>query len=273
MRLALNNKSDTATLTASSTAGTLVVGNLKTIYKSQVWRSTGPTASLTVVWPVAQQISVVAFPFCSFSSSATIRVRGYTNSADTVPAVDTGVQLAIPPLPMGSFDWGGQPLGVNAYSTGGYATCVVWLTLGAYAKLEIDIDDTFNPLGYVEAGRLFCSSYHQFEYCADYGSSISMSDADQQFRNMAGDLLTDKGATYKTLSVNLANLGEGDKLAVLGALRAATKARPVLVCAAYMPGDSVATQHWTIFGKLNRNSEITAQSFGQYSTDLTLEEA
>ena len=272
MRLALNNKSDTATLTASSQAGSLVVGNLKTTYKAQVWRSVGPTASLTVRWSVGQIISVVALPYCSLSAAATIRIRGYTYDSDTSPAFDTGAVVAIPPVPLGSMDWGNQALGANAYATGGYATCVVWVPVNSYEKLVIDIDDTLNPVGYVEAGRLFCSNYHEFEYNAEYGSSVSVGDTDKQFRNEAGDLLSDKGSTYKTMTVNLGLIPEEDKQAVLGALRAATRAKPILVYAAETD-DSVANQQWTIYGKLNRSSEITASSFGRYSTNLTLEEA
>jgi len=59
VRIAYINKSDTATITASSEAAGLVASNLKTNYKTEIWRSTGTSATLTVVWPAGKQVSVV----------------------------------------------------------------------------------------------------------------------------------------------------------------------------------------------------------------------
>ena len=231
MRLAIVNKSDAATITASSTAGGLVAANLKTPYKTQVWRSTGVTATLTVQWGSPQIIGVVSLPYCSLSTAATVRVRGYVYSADATPDFDTGVNIAVPGPGLGVMDWGNSALGVNGYSEGNYNTCVLWVPVGSYEKLVIDIDDTYNPLGYIEAGRLFCSNYHEFRYNAEYGSNISSTDTDRQFRNEAGDLLTDRGISYKTMTVNLGMLNEVDKQTVFRAMKTAKKLKPKLLSA------------------------------------------
>ena len=272
MRIALVNKSDNATLTASSQASGLVVGNLKTPYKSQVWRSTSDTATLTVEWPTGELISVVCLPFCSLSAAATIRVRAYTESSDVSPKYDSGVFVARPPVEFGDVDWGGEILGVNSYAYGEYSCCAVWIPVDSYEKLVIDINDSLNPVGYIEAGRLFCSSYYKFTANADYGSSMSLADNDTQTRTEAGDLLSDKGTVYKTVSIDMSWFPEKDKRALLGLLLSATKTKPLLVQVAEM-NDSVSNQHWTIFGKLTRNSEIVARTFDSYNSTLSIEEA
>ena len=283
MRIALVNKSDNATLTASSQAAGLVVGNLKTPYKSQVWRSAADTATLTVEWPTGELISVVCLPFCSLSAAATIRVRAYTESSDVSPKYDSGAIVAVPPVDFGDVDWGGEVLGVNAYAYGEvlgvnsyaygeYSCCVVWIPVDSYEKLIIDIDDSLNTAGYIEAGRLFCSSYYEFTANADYGSSMSFSDNDTQTRTEAGDLLSDKGTVYKTVSIDMSWFPEKDKRALLRLLLSATKTKPLLVQVAEM-NDSVSNQHWTIFGKLTRNSEIVARTFDSYNSTLSIEEA
>ena len=75
MRIVYDNAADRATVTASSTAGALVVANLLTDRKSDVWRATGPAASIYAAWPAAEAIQAVALPFCNLSPAATMRVR------------------------------------------------------------------------------------------------------------------------------------------------------------------------------------------------------
>jgi len=75
LRIISDNAVDRAALTASSTAGALVVANLKTDKKSDVWRATGAAARLTLAWPAPEAIGGVALPFCDLSPAATWRVR------------------------------------------------------------------------------------------------------------------------------------------------------------------------------------------------------
>ena len=68
MRIVADNAADRSTLIASSTAGLLAASNLLTDIKSEVWRSTGTSATLTMSWPVAELVGMVALPFCSLLS-------------------------------------------------------------------------------------------------------------------------------------------------------------------------------------------------------------
>jgi len=80
MRVVADNAADRATLTASSSAGALVQANLLTDTKSDVWRASGTSARLTLIWVGAETIGCVALPFCNLSPTATMRVR-VTNEA------------------------------------------------------------------------------------------------------------------------------------------------------------------------------------------------
>jgi NADH:ubiquinone oxidoreductase subunit 5 (subunit L)/multisubunit Na+/H+ antiporter MnhA subunit len=42
--------------------------------------------------------------------------------------------------------------------------------VGSYEKIVIDLDDSLNPLGFIEAGRLFISSHYEFQLNADWGA-------------------------------------------------------------------------------------------------------
>ena len=78
------NLADSSTVVASVTAGSLAASNLLTNIKSQVWRSTGTSATLTASWTVAKTFNCVILPFTNFTNAATMRVRGYANLADVV---------------------------------------------------------------------------------------------------------------------------------------------------------------------------------------------
>ena len=272
MRIAYVNKSDTATLTASSKAGSLIVDNLKSTYKSEVWRSVGGSATLEIKQPEGKQISVISLPFCSLSSAATVRITAFTNSADVIPAYDSGIIVAIPPMALTEWPWGSTTLGVNSYAYGLKATMVKWIPVGAYKKIVIELDDALNPLGYIEAGRLFCSSYYEFEINADFGSTSGTTDNSTFYRNDSSDLLTDRGITFKTLSVSLSSMRQADRTFFSNILKMSSSSFPVLLSIFPENTDSVLEEEHQIYGKLTRPSTIAITNIDRYAGSLELEE-
>ena len=75
LRIIYDNAADRATLTASTTAGTLGVANLQNNRKGRPWRATGTTARLGATWAAPERIGGVFLPFCNLSPTATMRVR------------------------------------------------------------------------------------------------------------------------------------------------------------------------------------------------------
>jgi hypothetical protein len=126
MRILYDNAADRATVTASTTAGTLVAANLKTDIKSSVWRSTAIPAAITLIWDDAEVCNAAILPFCNLTATATLRARGYTNAADPSPAIDTGALPGCAYAPFGMWDWGVDALGVNAYSYGNGTYALTW---------------------------------------------------------------------------------------------------------------------------------------------------
>lgn len=273
MRIAYINKSDTATIAASSEAAGLVASNLKTNYKTEIWRSTGTSATLTVVWPAGKQVSVVSLPFCSLSSSATVRIRMYTLASDASPSYDSGVVVALPPIPLTEWPWGSTTLGVNSYAFGSKATMVKWVPVGAYEKIVIDLNDSLNPLGYIEAGRLFISSYYEFEINADLGAQAGTTDNSTQYRNDASDLLTDRSFQFKTLSFSLSSLKPLDRVQLSNILKVSALSGPVLVSLLPEYSDVQLEQDYQIYGKLTSLSAISITQIDRFSGSVELQEA
>lgn len=267
-----NAADDNLSLTASSTAGSLAASNLLTDIKSEVWRSTGLTESLTVTWTDARLIGCVALPFCNFTSTATIRVRGYTNVGDASPVFDTGAVPACAYAPFGLWDWGLEPLGVNAFSYGGGAYANVWISPNWVKQLTIDLVDADNAAGYIEAARLVAGSYFEPTYNADYGAEITYLDSSIQSRTDAGDLMTDVGTRARKISLNLSMMPTADRAELMKIIKGNGKSRPIYFSLFPENDDPELEQTYQIYCKLSDISAVTAPYFGAYSAPIELEE-
>lgn len=273
LRIVYDNVADNATLAASSTAGSLIVDNLKTDIKSEIWRSTGTSATITLTWSPGEIIGMLAMPFCSLTAAATFRVRAYITAADALPAVDTGVQMACPGTPFGEWEWGMVPLGVNAYSYGGGTYGVIWFPASAYEKIVLDIDDSSNPLGYIEASRIVAGAYWSPVNNTEYGAEITLVDTSKQERSDAGDLKTDRGTLHKVLSFDLSLMPSTDRNALWNILRGNGMYSPIYVSLTPESTDSTEEQIFQVYGKLSKQSPIRYQFINQFNTSVEIEEA
>lgn len=272
LRIVYDNASDRATITASSTAGSLVVSNLQTDMKSKIWRSTSTTATLTVVFDQAEIVGCVALPFCSLTSEATIRVRGYTLATDPSPSLDTGVKLAAGGASFDALAWGSVPLGVNAYMYGSKTYGSIWFTQGTYEKLVIDIEDDVNPLGYIEASRLVIGAYWSPLKNAEYGVELNLIDNSRNERSDSGDLRTDRGIMYKTMSFDLSMMDYIDRNMLFNIVRNNGTYKPVFLSLTPEADDPTEEQIYQIYGKLPSQTSIRYQFINQFNSKIDIEE-
>ena len=269
LRVVYDNAADRATLVATPGVGTLVAANLLTDIKSEVWRTGTTTASITLTWANSEVVGVVALPFCSLTQTATIRVRGYTNTGDAAPAVDTGVILACP-VGIGAWDWGTTALGVNSYAYGGASYAVAWFAQTSVTKIVIDLVDTAST--YVEAARVVAGSYWTPLNNAEYGVQITMNDLSKHERTDAGDLRTDRGAMFKKISLDLTLMPAEDRNIVWNISRINGMSKPLFFSLSPESPDSVEEQTFNLYGKLSQQSGIRFQFANQFSTSIELEE-
>jgi hypothetical protein len=272
LRLVYDNAADRSTVTTSSTAGTLIASNMLNNHKSSVWRSTSTTASIYVAFPVAEFMGCVALPFCSLTATATMRVRGYVDAGGTVLAFDTGIILAAPYVAFGSWQWGAQPIGVNAFSYGGGTYASVYTTIVAVRTLVIDLVDVDNTSGYIECARLVTGSYWTPAYNPDYGTSATSQDTSKQYRTESGDLLTDTGTTNRKIAINLSKLTPADRATFWKVIRNVNMSKPVFVSLFPENSDGELEQAHQIYGKLPTLGSVSSSSFNIYSAPLEVEE-
>lgn len=272
LRIIYQNVVDGATITASTTAGSLGVNNLKTDIKSEVHRSTGTSVTYTVVLPSSQIIGGVALPFCNLTSSATMRVLGYADVAGASLLFDTGAQLACANAPLGSWDWGALPLGVNAFSYGLASYGRIWFAQTAVRKFVVDVADPSNPAGYLDHARMFAGAFWEATYNANYGAKVLPRDTSEHRRSASGDLHTKNGIQYNAISVDLSHMPPDDRLQLWRILRGNGKRKPVFFSLTPQAADTVGDQTTTIWGKLSEMSDIVFSSYNAFDTQITIEE-
>lgn len=260
-----------ASLTASTSAGSLAPQNLISNRKGLVWRSTESSASLTMTLPQQEFVAFTALAFCNLTSEAQMEVRVLSAG---VEVYSSGYFLACPPGVFGSLSWGHEPLGVNHYT---YAEQQVyayhWLSEVAVGdQIVVSISDPNNPAGYLEAGKLVVGNYWSPEITADLGVTLGVVDASRTARTDSGDLTTSVGPRSKTLSFSLSSLlpEEGQRLRSL--LLAAGKDRAVFVSLYPENEDPTKEQAFQLLGKQSRSGGLKLTHFNNTASSVELEE-
>jgi hypothetical protein len=296
LRVIYQNLADSATITASTTAGVTSTDNLKKDAKSLVWRSaTGATRANLVVTFTNSVIGGVILPFCNLTSAATIQVRGYTGNAPTtgtgnvpVPNVGTGTSPvavtgttqvfntgAITAAPYQSVAEAGT-LSVNsnsyAYGAGTYGR--VWIPIPATCtSLLIEIVDTGNSDGYIEVSRLVIGPYWSPKFNTSFGLSTSFKDLSTNSRTESGDLITNRNVRYRSMNFDMQYLTPDDRTSFTKILKGIGVAKGLFISLFPNNSDDFNKEHsHQIYGKLSQIADINHPLFGVYSTTVDIEE-
>jgi hypothetical protein len=309
LRIIYQNQADLSTTTITSStnqSASTTVSNLKLDTKSQVWRTSPTTISSTQVkgdlivdLGSLKTVGGVVLAFTNLnSSSATIRVRGYTSppahssssGSDSInfpivngtSVVDTGNIVCCPWNTMDISDWGTNPVGSSNYSYGGGTYARVWLntaqaaTLVRYLSIEVTDYYTTSSTGrYIEVSKLIIGKYWSPKYNAGYGVSAGIKDMSEHTRTQSGDLLTTRGPMYQCVNFNLEWLSDSDRQEMAKILTINGMSRPLLI--SLFP-DGTTTEEYErerahqIYGKLSQLSQITYNNPFMYSIPLELEE-
>jgi hypothetical protein len=212
MRIICTNAADSATLTATpAMVTTLPATNLQTQYREQLARTTSLAAQeIALEWASAQVFSGAVLYRSNLSSTATWRVRIWDTSAMGTLLYDSTATTANLPKTLGELIFGVDPLGATYYDAWGYVVSVLWFTpvIGAYAK--IDLADSGNADGYMQASRLFLGRYFQTTY-SPTTASLKWAETSTQTRTDGGTLRTEPGVSYRSLMLSLKYLPEADR--------------------------------------------------------------
>lgn len=270
MRIVWDNAASRATITASTQAGAFTASKLKSPSRSSVWRATGNTATLTLAWPSDENIACVSLPMCNLSPTATVRVR-LLNSASAV-LYDSGLVTAASADAAKLIGWTAAQA-ASAYSFGGGNCATLWFAKRAVRSLTIDIADTNNLQGYVEAVTVVAGDYWSPKLNPAWNPSLSLNDSTKHSRTDAGSLRSDMGFRFRKLNLNLANMVDSDRGDITAILRAVGLFNPMFVSLFPEDTDKRLERDYSMLCKLSQISAITLPNWNSYSAPLELEEA
>lgn len=211
IRFLYDNAADRATITASTTSGSLAAANLKADERAAVWRSTTNGATtLLLEWGAAENVGAVCMAWTNLTALATVQIKGFTVPAD-YPASPVFTESFSPDsaLALGEFVFGVDPLAASGAQRARVASQVqCWLSATfSVRKLLITITDTTNILAYIEASRLATGPYITPVRNADQqGFSIGWVEQTKPQRAESRDLRVEALGRWRRLQVNLAIL-------------------------------------------------------------------
>lgn len=271
LRVVYDNAADSTygcVVTATSTAGTLVPANLLTDLKSEIWRGTSTTQTVTLTWATAQTINMVALAFASLTPTATIRVRGNATPGGT-QLFDTGTVT-----PQGSANaFYLKTHTANQYGFGAGVTPCLWFTGASVREVTILITDTSNPNGYIEAARVVAGNYWSPVNQCEVGVELGVMDMSKHERSDSGDLRTDRGPRYKTMTFDLSYMPAADRNSFWRIMLNNGMSKPVLVSLdPENAGDSSGESIMQIYGKLSRMSSLKYMLPTQFNSRMEIEE-
>lgn len=277
MRILYDNAADRNNyLVGVGTVTTLPESNLLNDYKARVWRSTNFAPTLDIRWATAQQVNMVCLPYTNLTATGQMRVQAYPDTnVNTAATYDTGFLNCCPYAPLDTIQWGGSPLGVNAYSYGGGVYAVLYFPLinPAPMRLQISIRDPANTAGYYEAMRLLVGSYWSPTVNASYGAKTSVLDNSKSERNDAGDLMTDRGTISKSLVFDLNAMSVADRTIFWRVMRGRGLSKPLFV--SLSPEnltDPSFEQENHVYGKIVQLNPIAYQMPNLFTGSVTIEE-
>lgn len=203
------NNIDSATLSGGSFTAGLPLANLQTRKLKEVARTTNAAKANTYVQialPKPRASRILSLVNHNFSTAARYRVRGSNagpiGDADVCPYDSNWLDVWPIVYPYGTKEWEDPNWWGGRYSTeelSGYSATLVHLFSKAmlYQYWRIDIDDTANPIGYLQWGRMFIGPAWQPAINMSWGASIAWeTDTDVQ-KSLGGAESYDVRSPYR----------------------------------------------------------------------------
>ena len=216
-----DNQVDDSTLTASSAA--ITADNLQEMRLGKRWRTTGVTSEwVQATLPSDAVINTVALWGHNMTLEGDVRIRLSNNSDMSSPLYDTtwaawNSVYGWGDAPWGDFLWGGYP---SLDELAQYPAFMLALLDADYeaAYLRLDLTDTTNTDGYLQAGRLIAGSGWQPQNNISYGWSMLDEDPSTQVQSDGGQVWIDKRDTRRILDIPFSSLVRADAMAFVADL-------------------------------------------------------
>lgn len=269
---------DASSISADSEVATLPVENLQDRQLVKVYRSDAATTiEIDVDFGQGRIVDFVALIRHNISQTGTIRWR-LSNVSDFASTVyDSGNVDAWPvveefgTLPWGVFSWGGflNPEVAANYTISSFDV----LDSPVQARyLRINIIDSSNADGYIEAGRLICGPSYRPSTNYGFGAEFEFVDESRIVKSRGGQTFVDEVERFRRARFELLNLPEAEIFSnVFNNIdRLRGVAKDILVIP--QPDDPSTWITQNIYGRLVSTQPIVNRALEYYGRALEIEE-
>lgn len=232
LRLLSTNVVDAATLSSSDFTATLPVTNLQVEGRARVARTTNATGTKTINGNFAGTTlcSALVLYGHNLSGTATWRLRLYNGANQTGTVVyDSTTLTPQTVVGWGAFQWGAEPWGSYIFRDWEQPFYSLFFNEVYAVSFRLEITDTGNPAGYLQASRLIMGRYLTPFFNASYGLSLTWDTNSVQRRTLGGSVRTDRRATFRRLAFDLETLDAGERALWLDLARSSSLHREMFV--------------------------------------------
>ena len=254
LRLVATNAVDAATLSSSDFTATLPVGNLQLEGRARVARTVNASGTKTINgnFAGATLCSALVLYGHNLSGTATWRLRLYNGTNQTGSVVyDSTTLTPQTVVGWGAFQWGVESWGSYIFRDWEQPFYSLFFSDVYAVSFRLELVDTVNPSGYLQANRLIIGRYLSPYFNAAYGLALNWDTNSQQRRTLGGSVRTDRRATFRRLAFDLETLDAGERALWLDLARSASLHREMFI--SVYPGAG---------GELERDHALLAK-FGQ----------
>ena len=211
---AINHVDSTLSLTATPPElASMPVGSLKTTSRDRAFRSVALTTQVIQGhWNGDGKKASFAAMFRHNCHGGQWRVQLYSDIGFTTQVYDSGAVDILTLVPLGSFEWGVDPLMLlanDAYATD--APAFMYFPAISYAAFKITLTVSGASGPYWQIGRLWLGNYFETSYNPDYDQSLMLQTTGAQGRTDGGSIRSRAGATFKQVDLNLAWVPDSER--------------------------------------------------------------
>lgn len=279
MLIAFRNYVDDGSLSGGAWTAGLPRANLATRQPSMLARTNSVVADDTQVTldiGEARPVAFVGLLRHNLSQSGQWRITVSDDPSFATLKHDSGmvdIWPAITPFGIGlwgEFQWGGKldPLLVGTYGIDGFHVLPASVR-GRYVRIELS--DTANAAGYLEAGRLVVAPAWQPSVNLQYGWSIEQVDDSRSVKSRGGQTYVDQRPKYRRLTFTLDHL-EADEMFGNAYELERLKGKGGDVLVVLDPEDSKHRHRHSVYGLLAQTTPVSNAYAGRFAKEFVVEE-
>jgi len=210
--LGFPNRTDTSTLSNGAWVATLPLANLQNRLLGVVARTmdaTLPSTKLDINLGAPKNIRLLNLSNHNLSLTASYRVTASNAANFSALSYDSGWQPVWPVVyPFGTLEWEDDNWWSGQYAAeeiSGYTTALTHILpankVAQYWRIEMN--DTANAAGYVQAGRLFIGPAWQPKYNMSYGNSLGWETKTVVDETLSGAEYFDRRTPYRVARISI----------------------------------------------------------------------